>query len=156
MSAIKSDGDGVRSRIAGGISLSQLYLNDAQIECLLEFVNQVVRRGDDSVTKVNYVLIGSEDLAARESATAMLQALRAEDWASVSSHSAVAGTNNLLLAILLQIKTEGGRSSNHWVALRSPFEPMDWPSIVAAGRLETLPPFEMAKLLQPGDKPKSH
>jgi len=124
--------------------------DSAQLEVLTEFARQVAGRGS-AVRRVSYHLLGSEDLADRREASALLRALQAHDWPAAAGHQAAAGANNLLLGLLLRVEEDGGASSDYWVAMRSPFELMDWPSVVTCGKVAAAPPLAMRRLWERGD-----
>jgi hypothetical protein len=96
-----------------------------------------------AIHDVSARIIGIEDLANPAKAEALLNSLRAEDWRAASTHQAIAGTNNLLLAILLRVQAEGNVALDYWVAMRSPFELLDSSEIVAYGKPHGPLPGEM-------------
>src|SRR5215467_11644864 len=123
------------------------FFTDAQTECLVEFARQAAGAKGFSPVNIRYRLLGSEDSSNKSRATAMLEALQSQNWDSVARHNAVAGCNNLLLGILLRLEAGDGRISEHWIALRSPFEILDGPEILAAGEIKQMPRLEL-RLLQ--------
>jgi hypothetical protein len=125
---------------------SQPYLTEAQTQCLHGFGAEIL--GARSIVRqISYHLIGSADLKDRDQAAAMLRALQFQDWVSASSHNALAGANNLLLGVLLRVEAEDGTSVDYWVAMRSPFDLLDAPSLVACGKVDRLPEVGLAPLL---------
>jgi len=132
-------------------ALPQPYLTQAQTQCLHDFAVEVLG-SRSAVRQISYHLLGSADLADRQNASAMLQALQSQDWASASRHNALAGANNLLLGILLRVDAEDGRSVDYWVAMRSPFEILDAPTLVACGKVDQLPQVTLAPLFADAKK----
>jgi hypothetical protein len=124
------------------------FFSEAQTECLVEFAKEAAFDSGFAPVRIRYRLIGSEDLADRTKATAMLQALQSQDWALVARHNALAGRNNLVLGILLSLEGGNGHSVSHWVAMRSPFEILDSPTIIAAGLVTQMPRLELSVLDQ--------
>lgn len=114
----------------------------AQREVLRYFAEQV-SGSPVPMQSLSCSVVGIEDLANRREAQALLEALQLEDWTRVSSHQAIAGTNNLLLGILVRLQ-EDSATSDYWVAMRSPFDLLDSPEIVAYGRLERRWPSEVS------------
>lgn len=121
------------------------FFNAAQVEVLRNFAAEVAGP-DATLQRVTYHLLGSEDLADRQAATALLRALQSQDWASASAHNAIAGVNDLLLGIFLRLEFEGRSGADYWVAMRSPFELFDSPSLVAYGPAEAAPGAPLALL----------
>ncbi|HXD33120.1 MAG TPA: hypothetical protein VN643_18505 [Pyrinomonadaceae bacterium] len=124
-----------------------LSLTNAQIKALWDFAKQVTRL---PVKCLSARIIGVEDLANRRKAEALLDALRQADWLAASNHQAIAGLNNLLLGVLLQAQTAGNAVSYYWAAMRSPFELLDSPEILAFGEVNRPPAGEWYPVTPPG------
>ena len=118
-----------------------LSFTDTQREALRTFAEQV---SGSVVHGLSACIIGSEDLAKPGKAEALLNALQLEDWEAASTHQAIAGINNLLLGILLRVQIEGDVSFDCWVAMRSPFELLDGPEIVAYGKTHSPWPGDLS------------
>ena len=119
-------------------SESQNRRPDPTSELLNDFAEQLSRSGPE-VARVDYALIGSEDIADRLHATRLLEALRNGDWKSVAGHNAIAGTNDLLLGIWLRVEALDSGVVDYWVAIKSPFELMDSPSVLDYGTMRVPP-----------------
>jgi hypothetical protein len=124
---------------------SQAYLTEAQAQCLHGLAAEILG-SRSAIRQLSYHLVGSADLAERDKATAMVQALQSQDWDSACSHNALAGRNDLLLGILLRVDAEDGTSVDYWVAMRSPFDMLDAPSLVTCGKVDRLPEVTLAPL----------
>jgi len=119
--------------------------NEAQTQCLRGFAAQVLG-SESAVCQIHYHLLGCADLADHDKAVAMLRALRSEDWASASNHNALAGANNLVLGILLRIHAGTGTQVDYWVAMRSPFDILEAPTLVACGKVASTPQVKLTPL----------
>jgi hypothetical protein len=111
---------------------------DPTSELLNDFAEQLSRSAPE-IARIDYALIGSEDLAGRLEATRLLEALQSGDWKSAAGHNAIAGTNDLLLGIWLRVETLDRGVVDYWVAMKSPFELMDSPSILDYGTMRVPP-----------------
>ena len=147
--AITSDQDSVAGQSSK--TSSRPYFTQAQAQCLRGFATDALGSGS-AVHRISYHVVGSADLAERQTATAMLRALQSQDWVSASSHNAIAGATNLLLGILLHIDAEDGTSVDYWVAMRSPFEILDAPSLVACGKVDRPPQVSLVPLVAEAEK----
>ena len=112
-----------------------MNFTDTQREALRTFAEQI--SGSTPVRGLSARIIGIEDLAKPGKAEALLNSLHSEDWQAASTHQAIAGTNNLLLAILLRVQIEGNVALDYWVAMRSPFELLDSSEIVDYGKIHS-------------------
>jgi hypothetical protein len=119
-----------------------LSFTEAQREALRYFAEQI-SGSPVRVQAVSCWIVGIEDLANRGEAQALLEAMQIEDWPAVSSHQAIAGTNDLLLGILVRLP-EQSAPSEYWVAMRTPFDLLDSAQIVAYGRLARPWPSEVS------------
>jgi len=108
-----------------------LSFTDQQREALRTFAEHI---SGSVINGLRARIIGIEDLAKPRQAEALLNSLHSEDWRAASTHQAIAGTNNLLLAILLRVQVKGNLTLDYWVAMRSPFELLDSSEIVAYGK----------------------
>jgi len=117
-----------------------LSFTDQQREALRTFAEYI---SGSVVHGLSARIIGIEDLALPAKAEALLNSLHSEDWRAVSTHQAIAGTNNLLLAILLRVQIEGNVALDYWVAMRSPFELFDSSEIVAYGKTHSPLPDDL-------------
>ncbi|MGA8030702.1 MAG: hypothetical protein WB992_26455 [Bryobacteraceae bacterium] len=121
------------------------YLADDQVGCILNFATNLV--GDRSaIRSMSYHILGIEDLAKKEEAAAMLRSLEAQHWAAVAGHRELAGTNNLLVAIILHIDAVALRVHDYWIAMRSPFEYLESASLIGAGEIQRSPDIAMSPL----------
>jgi hypothetical protein len=113
----------------------ELSFTETQREALWSLAEQVAGPRT-TIRRLSFNIIGIEDLARTGEAQTLLDALQREDWQAASLHQVIAGTNDLLLGILLQVQTKGGNSSGYWVAMRSPFDLFESSQIVAYGRVQ--------------------
>ena len=120
-------------------------LGDDQIECILDFAAGVA--GERSALReIQYNILGTADLARGNEARALLHSLESEDWEDTAIHQEIAGVNNLLMAILLHIELAILHSQDYWIAVRSPFEYLESASVIACGRIASLPKVQMSVL----------
>ena len=117
-----------------------LNFTDQQRDALRTFAEYI---SGSVIHDVNARIIGIEDLAKPAQAEALLNSLHSEDWQAASTHQAIAGTNDLLLAILLRVQIETNVALDYWVAMRSPFELLDSSEIVAYGKTHSPLPDDL-------------
>jgi hypothetical protein len=105
-----------------------------------------------AASSARFAIVGMEDLAQHGAAVRMVKELQSEDWAGVQSHNALAGANNLAVAIVLRI--EAKEDEFFWTLLRSPFDSWESASLEAfapVGNPARLPrTLEWHTLEQPG------
>jgi hypothetical protein len=95
---------------------------------------------------VSYHVIGTADLAKKDEAAGLLQSLRSEDWEGAARHRELAGANDLLVGIVLDIDAADKRTHHYWIAMRSPFEYLDSASLLACGEIANPPRIAMSEL----------
>jgi len=127
------------------VPAQQSLLSDDQIECIIDFAAGVAGERS-SLREIQYNIVGTADLAQGDEARALLRSLESEDWQDAASHQEIAGVNNLLMAILLHIELAILHSQDYWVAVRSPFEYLESASVIACGRIASLPKVQMSVL----------
>ncbi len=98
--------------------------------------------------RIDYAVLASEELDDRHQATRLLEALQEQDWKAAREHNSVATDKDLLLGIALRLTDREGALSFRWVAMRSPHEFFDAPTIVAQGPMPRPPEVAFSLLAE--------
>lgn len=107
--------------------MTGVALSSDQARCLWDVATHI----DPATDRINWTIVGIADLAEPEAALGLAEAMQAGDWLAASKNCALAGRNNLLVGILIQLSRVDQCA---WAVLRFPSEPWESASLEAWGR----------------------